>query len=140
MKSSLIILYLAIFFLGFSQDNKKGTIKVGKSTLEGLYLYESEKGTKTYIKVSGNNGVMIANNNADVDYMEYWFKQMATSSNLPKGILIQQGEQLDIEIKVAQSKEDNIILTGTILADGKLRLRRVGEGYDNDFYIFNKQK
>lgn len=137
MKINFTIVFLVFCIVSFSQE-KKGTIKVAKNTVSGLYLYEADSGTRTYIRIFNDSSVMLANNNEDPDYMVYWFDQMSRNSNLPHGKLIFTGEEVNIELRVAQSREDNIHLRGTFIEPEKLKLRRIGEGVDNKDYIFNK--
>ncbi len=82
---------------------------------------------------------MLANNREESEYMMYWFDRMARDSNLPKGKLEFFGEEVRIEIKIAQSKEDNILLRGTFIEPTKMKLHRVGKDVDNKDYIFIKQ-
>jgi hypothetical protein len=140
MKISLVLTLFFIAVHSFSQNNKAGTITVAKSTVSGIYLYESSSEQKTYIRIFSDSSVMMANNNGDLDYMDYWFTQMARNSNLPKGKLEFNGDKIVIELKIAQSKEDNIILNGMFIDNQNMKLHRVGEGYDNKDYIFIKQK
>lgn len=140
IKLILNFIFILNFSISFSQATKTGTIHVVRNKLAGIYLYESEKGTRTYIKITQDSTVMIANNNADIDYMDYWFDRMGRDSNLPKGKIQLTRDSIYIEIKIAQSKEDNIILVGNRIDQDNLNLKRVGEGYDPNSYIFKKVK
>lgn len=82
--------------------------------------------------------VMLANNQEDPEYMLYWFDRMARDSNLPMGKISIEGELVHIHIKVAQSKEDDIILDGSLIYPDKLKLKRTGKGFDPNEYLFTK--
>lgn len=139
MRSSLVCCVILFPLFLFSQEAKKGTIHVSKNKLEGIYLYESEKGTKTYIKIFSDSTTMIANNSKGTEYMDFWFDRMVRDSNLPKGKIAINGNEIFVEIKIAQSKDDNMILEGTLFEEKHLKLRRVGKDFDNNYYIFYKQ-
>lgn len=139
MKIKLIFLFLFFSSIALNQGSK-GTIKVKKNTLAGIYVYNSEGEMKTYIRIFKDSTAMLANNKEGLDYMDFWFDRMLRDSNLPKGKVEIYGSDIKIEIKVAQSKEDNIILNGTFFEEVHLKLHRVGKDYDNKEYIFYKKR
>ncbi|MCB0477496.1 MAG: hypothetical protein KDC84_05000 [Crocinitomicaceae bacterium] len=136
MKIRLLVAMLW-FSMAFGQD-KKGTITVEKETISGLYVYKTNSGSKTYIRIFKDSMVMIANNSEGPEYMMYWFDRMARDSNLPQGKAEIKDSLFHVRIKVAQSIEDDIILDGMFLESNRLKVHRKGQNVDNKEYIFTK--